>query len=483
MGKLELIVFLFLINEVAACLSEIDPALGVNPSFFNMSDETNIEIYNQNISAEEKFYLLIHNAFGNSPLLQKTREYNLLLPFSCPPNETNLKSGAFVKDAWVRVIAVIPSIIDNESWALPEGEVLTRYNYSVELPASASNSYPDCGAVYTLLDSAHNLSVYINDKNAGSEIANYKINSTELNVKAELSVFVNVKEDMYSSACYCCGEEECVMCCSCEFQGSRNIAEQIVVSDSVRKKVYQLNASADLRMLSCPDEPLRTAKGNLSVNFTPSVQSLFLSFQKANLTLRLRELDVLPVMKPHNVLEVVSIPIQHEFSERMLSSFAVSNNSVFINFSGVPRDEIGKPSLVITDLFGRKHEVNLNASCPLNPKIELLLPKFVEEGMEFRAIVRLTYNGTEVKQKRVAVNYSGKRFFGETNEEGEASFILKANQSLVEVTSEYDGVFSEVSARGNVAVYNSSEITYMLSLLAFLFILVISYIGFRRVSG
>jgi len=483
-GQLKLIVFLFLINEVAACLSEIDPALGANPSFFNMSDETNIEIYNQNISAEEKFYLLIHNTFGNSPLLQKTREYNLLLPFTCPPNGTELKSGFFVKDAWVRIIAVIPSIADNKSWALPKGEVLTRYNYSIELPASASNSYPDCGSVYTLLNSTHKLSVRINGKSSGDETASYETNSTELNVEAELEVLANVREDLYAAACYCCSEgEECVMCCSCEFQGSREIADRIVVSDSVEREVYRLNTSAALVMLSCPDEPLSTAKGNFSMNFTHPVQSIQISFGNANLTLHLRELDVTPVMKPHNVLEVIGIPIQREFSERMMSSFAVLNSSVFINFSGVPTEEARKPSLLVVDLFGRKKEVSLNSSCPLNPKIELMLPRFVEEGEEFNITVRVTYNKTGVSRRRVVVSYSGEKFSGETNERGEASFLLKANQSLVEAATEYDGVFSEANARGNVVVYRSSEISYLLSLLAFLFILVLSYIGLRRVSG
>lgn len=481
-----IIALLFAFSQMAyACLGDIDPALGANPSYFNMSDEANREIYRQNISAEMKFYLLIHNAFGSSPLLPKIREYNLLLPFSCPPNESEVRDGGFIRDAWVQVISINPSVLDGREWAPSKGEVLTRYNYSVKLPASATNSYPNCGAVYTLLSSAHNLSIFVNGREVGnSELARYETNSTDLNVEAELLISVSVREDSYAAECICCGEGEegCAMCCSCEFAGSRVIDEQMKLNSSARRAVYGLNSTTQLTLLRCPSTPFTTGEGNLSVNFSSPIQSLLLSLGEGNASVRMRELDVMPVMKPHNALEAIALHSQHELSERMLSRAAVSENSLLMNFSGFS-GEVRNASVLVVDLFGERHFYELNLSCPLNPTVELLLPKLVEEGSEFKAVARVTYKGKGVGGRRVVLSYSGERLSGVTNSEGEASFTLKANQSIVEAYTEYDGVFASASARGNVGVYNPSEFSYLLSLLAFLFILVISYIGLRRVVG
>lgn len=474
----------------ASCLEKINPALGANPSFFNMSNPVNQNIYHQNFSAEYKFYFLIHNTFKDAPLLPSIRSYNLLLPFSCPPNETELVEKNYIHNAWVRAITVMPSIEDEEGnyWALPNGEVLSAYNYSIQLPRSATNVYPDCGVVYTLLSSSGILSVYANGRYIGSSIlVGYDVDSTNLNATAELSVSASVRKDYYVPGCYCCESDEngCEKtCCSCDFSSTGVEGEQVKQSSSLERKVYRLEASPNLTMLRCSNSSLEVASGNLSLATSVPVQAISLSIGNAGFTLYTYGLDVMAALKPHDVLEANSSKfINERLQNAFISGYAVSPNLLLINFTSIPQEysEFPYAGLTVTDLFGIQHNLTGNTplACPLNPKIELAVPWFVEKGSSFQAVVNISENGRGIPDKKVHLYYSGSEYIGTTNSRGEADFNLIANQSAVSAESDYDGRYAEVTAVDFVVVYEQYLISYFLSFLAFLFILAMSYIGFR----
>lgn len=488
------VLFLLLSSHyVYACLESIDPALGANPSFFNMSEQVNNEIYHQNLSADEKFYLLIHNNFPEAQLLSNIRSYNLLLPLSCPPNGTEVVDKGFIKSAWVRAITVMPSITDEEEnyWALPKGEVLVAHNYSIQLPRSATNVHPDCGIVYTLLNSSENLSIYLNDAYLGSStLTNYETNSQNLDVRAELLLSATMREDHYVSICYCCksGKDGCEStCCSCQFSNTEFDEEQVSLNHSIQREIYRLEALPELTMLHCPNNPLSTAFGNLSVRSNAPLQSIYLSFGDANLSLQMHELNIKPILKPHNVLEAQALPSIYEYSQNMfVDRVDVSRDIIQLNFTGVPPEGARAPyaTLLLTDIFGVIHNFTNHTRilCPLNPEMELVAPHWAEEGSSFQATVKLSEGNNALPNKRVMLHYSGEEHAGITDSEGAVNFALKANWSLVEAKFDYDGIYAGVSARRNLMVYSSSGISYLLSLLAFLFILALSYIAFRLIA-
>jgi hypothetical protein len=489
-----LLCLLILSHNTNACLGSIDPALGANPSFFSMSDKVNREIYDQNVSADEKFYLFIYNTFPEAPLLPSIRSYNLLLPFSCPPNGTEVVNQNYIHNTWVKAITIMPSVMDEDGnyWALPKGEVLVAYNYSIQLPRSATNVYPNCGIVYTLLNSSAHLSVYANEEHIGdTALTKYETNLMNLTVKADLFASANVRKDYYIPNCYCCksGKEGCEeTCCSCEFSKTEVDEERVRLNSSLSRKVYQFWASPELTMLRCPNSSLGTAAGNLSVLSNVPLQSMFLSFGTANLSLQMHELDIRPILKPHNVLEAQALQHNREFSENMfVSGFNVSSKSIQLNFSGVPQEEVRLPyaNFVITDLFGIPHNLTNHTRilCPLTPEIDLIVPHWAEKGSTFQVLVKLSEGGKGLPNKKVTLHYSGEEQAGRTNSQGEVSFALTANQSLIEAKSEYDGKYAEMSTGRNLMVYENSMLSYLLSLLAFLFILVLSYIALGYMTG
>jgi hypothetical protein len=477
-----------------SCLGGINSTLGANPSFFNMSDPVNQEILNQNLSADVKFYLLIYNTFSEMPLLSNIRSYNLLLPFSCPPNGIEVVSKNYIHNAWVRAITVMPSVTDEDGnyWALPKGEVLAAHSYSVQLPRSATNIYPDCGIAYTLLNSSASLSVYANGDYIGnSDLTSYETNSTNLSINARLAVSTSVRRDYYASYCYCCksskkGCEE--TCCYCKFSSSDTDGEEVGLNSSLGRKVYWLEASPNLTMLKCPNGLFGAAEGNFSLNTTVPIQSFLLSFGSVNFSLHSHKLDIKTVLKPHNVLETQSVQNEYDFSSGMLvTGFNISKNFTQLNFTGVPQNEenASYAELVLTDLFGipRNFSNYTSIACPLNPEIELTMPHWAEKGSEFEVAVKLSEAGRGIRGKEVELQYSRNKYNGITDSDGKATFHITANESIVTVKSPYDGEYSEATATGSLMVYSPSVISFVLSFLAFLFILALSYIALRVIGG
>ena len=488
-----LLLFLVLSHNLHACLESIDPALGANPSFFNMSDPVNREIYSQNIPADEKFYLLVHNTFPEAPLLSNIRNYNLLMPFYCPPKDTQVVDKTYIRNAWVRAITIMPSIADEDNvhWALPKGEVMVSHNYSIQVPRSATNVYPDCGIVYTLLNSSAHLSVYANGNYIGdSHLTTYTTNSTNLGIRADLFVSAAVRKDYYVSNCYCCksGKDGCEeTCCSCDFSNTEVDKEQASLNSSLSRRVYSLEALPELTILRCPTEGFGTATGNLSVKNNVPIQSISLSFPQVNLSLQTQKLDIMPVLKPHNVLEAQSAEYDHEFSEGIfVSGFNISKGFIQLNFTGVPQGDVrvANANLMVIDIFGIPHNLSdyTKITCPLNPQIDLIIPHWAEEGSNFQAVFRLSDAGKGIPNKEVKIYYSSEEQTGRTDSQGEARFTLKANYSIVEAKSEYDGKYADVSTVRTLMVYQHSTISFLLSSLAFLFILVLTYIAFRHMS-
>lgn len=480
-------------SKADSCLGKINASLGANPSFFNVSDPASQEICSMNISDAEKFYLLVHNTFSESPFLPSIRSYNALLPFSCPPNGTEITDKSYIHNAWVRAITVMPSVMDEDGnyWAPQNGEVLAKHSYYIKLPRSASNVYPDCGTVYTLLSSEEKFSVYANGEYIGnSDMTNYATNSTNLTAKAQLSISASVRKDYYVSDCYCCksGKDGCEeTCCSCSFSNSEVENENVNAGSSLARKVYHFGALPNLTMLQCPAGVFGTAAGNFSLNTSVPVGSVFISFGHANISLRVQNLDLRTVLRPHNVLEAQSVTDGYEFSEGMLvNAFNVSQGFIQLNFSGVPPNAgESYAQLMVTDLFGVGHNMSnyTPIACPLNPRIEISMPHWVEKGSDFQVTVHLSEEGRGMAGKSVTLYYSGASYTGMTGQEGEAVFHLKANQSLVEAVSSYDGRYASAYTRGIIAVYESSEISLLISFLAFLFILVLSYTALRYMGG
>lgn len=149
MGKASLLIYLtlFALLVLSQC-ANIDQTLGGNPTFFNLSEQSNLEILNNsNLTSDEKFYLLFHNNLRNASLPSNIEDYNLMMNFSCAPYDAKIYNKNYIKDAWVKVITVLPSIHEiNKTWSLPAGKAITSFDYNIAIPRSATNFYPDCGS-------------------------------------------------------------------------------------------------------------------------------------------------------------------------------------------------------------------------------------------------------------------------------------------------------------------------------------------------
>jgi hypothetical protein len=478
---------------------EIDSTLGGNAAFFNLTEQSNLEILNNsNLTSDEKFYLLFYdNLPENTSLLSSIENYNSAMNLSCTPKGTEIHNGNYINDAWVKIITVMPSIHENnETWSLPAGKVITAFEYNISIPRSATNINGDCGPTYSIISSSSNVSTHVNGvKIGGAGINNYNIpkNSENLTVEATLNIFVNVKKNIYETYCYCCKLNEkniCIeICCLCKYSYSTNEEERTSIKDSLERTLYNFEAHPKLTMLHCQSDALSTASGNLSLNSTNNYQVFFMKFNNAYLNLTKSKLDIIVTTLPYKILELKVVDANEKFSEGIyIPEVIYSQNSTSFNFTGLFYGEIknaSKLNLRLVDLFGTEYDLGNETSikCPSKTEIKIHSNNILKEGEKFNTTVELTSNGSPLANKKVNLFYAGTINNAYTDSNGKTIFELIANQGAIEAKFDYDGEHEGAYARKIIFVYTNSTLQQILNFISMLILLFLTYFGFKLIFG
>ena len=475
---------------------EINSTLGGNIAFFNLTEQSSLEILNNtNLTSDEKFYLLFYNNLPeNISLISGIENYNSAMNFSCAPEGTEIHNGNYIKDAWVKVITIMPSIHENnEAWSLPAGKVITASGYNITLPRSATNVNQDCGSTYSLISSSSSTSTYANGVKIGEVgVIDYSIpkNSENLTVTGILSVLVDIRKDIYETYCYCCKLSEkniCIeICCLCKYSYSTNEEERISINDSLERDVYDFEAHPKLTMLQCPVDALNTAHGNLSLNATNNYQVFFMKFSNAYFYLTKSKLDIVTTTLPYKILELKVVDVNRKFSEGVyIPEVTYSQNSTFFNFTGLFYNEIknaSKLNLHLVDLFGKEYDLGNETSikCPSNTVIRIYSNNILKEGEKFYVTVELTSNDSPLANKKVSIFYAGIINNTYTDSNGKTIFELIANENgLIESKFDYDGDYAEAYARKTIFMYTNSTLQQILNFIAMFILLFLTYVGFK----
>src|SRR3989338_1145528 len=151
------------------------------------------EIQNADISEEEKAYLLadIMSLTKQYPDHQLVENWNTRIPLTTPPNEVQKKNSGSIRNAWVTLFAVIPSVqYDTALFIDTNGKILTGFNHAVQIPSGTA--YGDCRTERRLIEDTGTLKVYVNNILQGSDhTTTYSANhpdNTPVNIKAEYTI-------------------------------------------------------------------------------------------------------------------------------------------------------------------------------------------------------------------------------------------------------------------------------------------------------
>ena len=137
--------------------------------------------------------------------------WNTALDLVDPPEGMTLVDSVLVKDVWVTLASVMPSVFFNGTLMVPsEVTVLSSYGFDYELQSDLpqesptnTNSYGDCRTRFSLVNVEDEFNLYVDD----SLVSHEKLTEVTLDddaiITAELVASVDVNVEHYRWKRYC----------------------------------------------------------------------------------------------------------------------------------------------------------------------------------------------------------------------------------------------------------------------------------------
>jgi len=220
------------------------------------------EILNSNLTNEEKEYLIsdIIDNLKNFPSHDFVKEYNLAIGTSNPLENVQKYNEGYIKNAWIKLIAVMPSILENNTIYISDnGEVLSAFGHEIELPSETIGQ--DCKTKYVLKENKGVLNVFLNNNYQGSgRLVEFSANKdSEVRIEYEITVKTDIRHYMWNNG-------------RCRYKYTEYKTDNLVISDISKLKYYNPNSKANFSVI---DQYSGITKGVLLGN---NFSSLHLSF-------------------------------------------------------------------------------------------------------------------------------------------------------------------------------------------------------------
>lgn len=233
-------------------------------------------ILETNLSLQEKdlFISDIFNKNKTSPNFDFVYSWNNNLNINSP-SRTPYHSSGTIRSAWVEIIALMPSIIENETlFTTSQGSLKTEYGYSYTLPSGRLSG--DCRTDYSLKSNTATLSVFLNEHLVGnSKLSSFNIQNTNPNLtfRSELNIGVEYNVHRYRRVYHRTYS-------SCRFYRTETRTDTLRISDSLNAILYQNEPFGETEINSVYNDITR---GTLKAeNFTSLILSFNNSYYKSN---------------------------------------------------------------------------------------------------------------------------------------------------------------------------------------------------------
>jgi hypothetical protein len=241
LGRLSLFFLLFTTSQVLALSCE---------SVSLQNKQTCLDIANSNATMLEKEALIANLEYTDT--YHPNHDYIFLrnsnIRLENPPDNVRTSTSTFIKDAWMSIFGVMPSVIYNNSLFCPTNtKVLTGFDYRIAIPSEyASASYPttdqgDCRRMYSLISNSSENRVFVNNlyQGSGSLVAINIPSSTVID--ARYLINSHVKVEHYNWDRYCCKTRrgKCIQYCyTCKFTNSEVQTDSLLLQDTLPVELY-----------------------------------------------------------------------------------------------------------------------------------------------------------------------------------------------------------------------------------------------------
>jgi hypothetical protein len=216
--------------------------------------------------------LLISDIFKPSnsfPSHEFIYSWNLDLDITHPSNGAKTNQGT-IRNAWIEIIAPMPSILEEGILYIPErGKLLSEYNYGIQLP-SGRQRY-DCKTKYYLRDQDETLKIFVNGHYAGQDkLTSFVTNREDVVLRAELEIEIKYRIKHYRRRDGRCRNHH-----------SDYVTDTIKISDTINAKRQRSSPESSFKIT---DEHNGVTEGYLEANNFSSLELRFANslYQKTN---------------------------------------------------------------------------------------------------------------------------------------------------------------------------------------------------------
>lgn len=227
------------------------------------------EIMNSALTEAEKNYLLadIMSNTKHYPDHELVKDWNEDILTDVAPEGISIQEIGYIKNAWVKILTVMPSVLSEDLLISRKGEIIAGSNHDIEIPTGTDSG--DCRTERNLVDDSADLRLYSNEAYLGdNHKEDYKIDSgTEATFKADyiITVITEIKHYKWVQLCEDCG-------LVCRYDNTEERTDTLTISDILRAKISTLNPDVSFRI---KDEYVDTTKAEFVFSDIVNIELVF----------------------------------------------------------------------------------------------------------------------------------------------------------------------------------------------------------------
>jgi len=398
-----------------------------------------------NSNATDSASIIINLPYENSelPMHDYVKSWNEKIVFGNAPENIKTITQTFIKNAWLKIVSVMPSVILNDTLFIPKNtKVIAGYNHNTILPDDYySTQYPDnsngdCKRIYRLNSDNTQVNYYVNNILQSQNV----VLNDDSEIRAELSIIASVNIDHYKWKRYCSRRDKNGNCVSysyrCTYLSSEIQTDTVNLQDTVKVTYYNQMAVADLKVIN-------NISNEIKAVVTVSDFGLF-DFGNSYYQFAKYSFSLTYDYKPYYVLTIKAI----ETNQETIDNITKSGDYIYIN------NPTGCTAYS-SDLFTQS-ESACNFSFQ-NYNIELQTDKLIYKDGE-KVEVKITPN-----DKQISVSYANETLLSKQS----AEFIAITGQNMIVAS------IGELTAQRIIFVHNETALNYVLKIVAF--VLTISF--------
>lgn len=220
-----------------------------------------LEVKNSNLSASEKNYLYSDLLSDKKyyPDHELVKSWNSKIDPKAVPQNTTLSNKRAIQNAWIKILAVMPSVLYNNTLIIPQnGEILTSYNHEIILPSEKVSG--DCLTERSIIENNANAKIYVDSNYLGKEyLASY---ASALSHNQAVEVLATYKIKVVTKIVHYTLKKSCKYCSyTCKYHSTEYQTDELFLQDKVNAKIHNPNLWTEFKIKG---QYLNTIKANLS---------------------------------------------------------------------------------------------------------------------------------------------------------------------------------------------------------------------------